>query len=142
VENYFELLTDYSLKELPSDMRERQKLLALKVVSSIYGKELALKAQEAAISLSRRNTSINTLEVIPKFCIDSIEFPIKLFYLLRVSGLCKTSGEARREIQGGSARLDGKSISDVNYEIQCIEELNTKVLQVGKKKFVRLEIGR
>ena len=62
----------------------------------------------------------------------------KLFYILGASGLCKSSGEGRRQIQGGAVRLDGDRITDVNASFESAADLAGKVLQVGKKKFVRL----
>ena len=53
-------------------------------------------------------------------------------------GLCKSSGEGRRQIQGGAVRIDGDRINDPNREFSSPQELQGKVLQVGKKKFVRL----
>jgi tyrosyl-tRNA synthetase len=52
-----------------------------------------------------------------------LSYPVKLSYILRESGLCKSAAEARRQIQGGAVRLDGR------------------VLQVGKKAFCRLVVG-
>jgi tyrosyl-tRNA synthetase len=60
-----------------------------------------------------------------------------LFYLLGASGLCASSGEGRRQIQGGAVRLDGDRINEVNLSFESPDELLGKVLQVGKKKFVR-----
>ncbi|MGL6140278.1 MAG: tyrosine--tRNA ligase, partial [Planktothrix sp.] len=54
------------------------------------------------------------------------------------SKLCKGSSEARREIQGGAVKLDGDRISEVDIIFNSIDELKGKVLQVGKKKFIRL----
>lgn len=44
----------------------------------------------------------------------------------------------RREIQGGAVKLDGDRISEVDIIFNSIDELKGKVLQVGKKKFIRL----
>ena len=70
--------------------------------------------------------------------LSKVEFPAKLFYILSSSGLCKSSGEGRRQIQGGAVRLDGDRISDVDLTFDTPEQLSGKVLQVGKTKFVLL----
>ena len=62
----------------------------------------------------------------------------KLFYILNASGLCASSGEGRRQIQGGAVRLDGEKITDVNLSFEQPEQLSGKILQVGKKKFIKL----
>nr|MCU0553070.1 tyrosine--tRNA ligase [Leptolyngbya sp. Prado105] len=51
IAQYFELLTDLPLDQLPENPRERQKLLALDIVTQYHGKEKALEAQNAALSL-------------------------------------------------------------------------------------------
>jgi tyrosyl-tRNA synthetase len=53
-------------------------------------------------------------------------------------GICASSSEARRLIKGGAARLDGEKITDPNQEFASAEDLDGKVLQLGKKTFRRL----
>ncbi|WP_017660457.1 tyrosine--tRNA ligase [Baaleninema simplex] len=137
IEQYFELLTKLPLDRLPENPRERQKFLAIDIVSQYHGEEAAKEAQQAAMSLVGGSTS-GTEEAVPEFSLAEVEFPAKLFYILSASGLCKSSGEGRRQIQGGAVRLDGDRISDVNLSFEAIAQLDGKVLQVGKKKFVRL----
>ena len=52
--------------------------------------------------------------------------------------LCSTSSEARRQILGGGVRIDGEKIIDPNLEFQTSDEVIGKILQVGKKKFLRI----
>ena len=135
---YFELLTKLSLEELPENPREQQKILALDIVSQYHGTEAALNAQQTAINIVKQgNTSAND-DAVPEFALTEVEFPAKLFYILGASGLCKSSGEGRRQIQGGAVRLEGEKITDVNLAFDSPQDLAGKVLQVGKKKFVRL----
>ena len=138
IQDYFELLTKLDLATLPENPRERQKLLALEVVSQYHGSEAALKAQKAAISLVGGQTTAT--EAVPEYNLSQVQFPAKLFYILSASGLCKSSGEGRRQIQGGAVRLDGDRLTDVNQEFNSAEDLDGKVLQIGKKKFIRLRI--
>ncbi|MDJ0687919.1 MAG: tyrosine--tRNA ligase [Xenococcaceae cyanobacterium MO_188.B32] len=137
LKDYFELLTDLDLNKLPDNPRECQKLLAIEIVSQYHGKESALKAQKTAEEIVlKANTSAS--ENVPEYSLDNVEFPAKIFYILGASGLCKSSGEGRRQIQGGAVRLEGDRINDVNLTFDSPEQLDGKVLQVGKKKFVRL----
>lgn len=137
VEQYFELLTDRDLTSLPENPRERQKLLGLDIVTQYHSPEAAVQAQQAAMTLVGGSTA-GTAEAVPEFSLGGIEFPAKLFYILGASGLCKSSGEGRRQIQGGAVRLDGDRISDVNLTFDSPDALAGKVLQVGKKRFARL----
>jgi tyrosyl-tRNA synthetase len=134
--DYFELLTNLPLDELPEQPRDRQKLLGLDIVSQYHGKEAAQKAQQAAISLVQGNTKDTSS--VPEFSLSQVKFPAKLFYILSASGLCQTSSEARRQIQQGGVRLDGDRLNSVDISFNSPDELKGKVLQVGKNKFVRL----
>lgn len=134
--DYFELLTNLPLDGLPEQPRDRQKLLGLDIVSQYHGKEAAQKAQQAAVSLIQGNTKDTSS--VPEFSLSQVKFPAKLFYILSASGLCQTSSEARRQIQGGAVRLDGDRLNSVDISFNSPDELEGKVLQVGKNKFVRL----
>jgi tyrosyl-tRNA synthetase len=137
ITQYFELLTDLPLAELPENPRDRQKLLALTVVTQYHGEAAALEAQKAAITLVQGNAK--QADAVPEFSLEAIQFPAKLFYILSASGLCSGSSDARRQIQGGAVRVDGDRVEDLNLVFESAAELQGKVLQVGKNKFVRLE---
>jgi tyrosyl-tRNA synthetase len=136
INQYFELLTDLSLDGLPENPRDRQKQLALEIVSQYHGQDIAQQTQASVISMVMQGKTSDT-ELIPEFSLTRIQFPAKLFYLLNASGLCSSSGDARRQIQGGAVRLDGSKISEVDWSIESPLDLEGRVLQVGKKKFVR-----
>ena len=136
IEQYFELLTNVPLDQLPENPRDRQKMLALDVVSQYHGHTAALDAQTAAMILVQGDAT--QAEAVPEFSLATIQFPAKFFYIVGASGLCSSSSEARRQIQGGAVRLDGDRIQDANLMFDTPDDLTGKVLQVGKKKFARL----
>ncbi|NES79322.1 MULTISPECIES: tyrosine--tRNA ligase [Okeania] len=137
IEEYFELLTNLSLDELPENPRERQKLLALDIASQYHGREVALSAQQTAMKVVLEGDMSQT-DAVPEFSLANVEFPAKLFYVVSASGLCKSSSEARKKIAGGAVRLDDDRISDQNLTFDSPTDLDGKVLRVGKKNFVRL----
>ena len=137
IKDYFELLTDIPLEDLPANPRDCQKALAIAVVSQFHGQEAALAAQKTAQEIVTQGQTSGS-ESVPEFSLASVTFPVKLFYLLSASGLCASSGEGRRQIQGGSVRLDGDRLTEVDLTFDRMEDLVGKVLQVGKKKFIRL----
>jgi tyrosyl-tRNA synthetase len=51
-----------------------------------------------------------------------------------------SSSEARRLIAQGGVRLDGVAVDEGAFDLP-VEELAGKVLQVGKRRFRRLEAG-
>lgn len=134
--DYFELLTNINLDSLPDNPRESQKLLAIEVASQFHGKDAALQAKQTAEQIVLQGNT--TGSDIAEYSLSEVEFPAKLFYILGASGLCKSSGEGRRQIQGGAVRLEGDRLNDVNLAFDSPEDLEGKVLQVGKKKFIRL----
>ncbi|PNW46093.1 UNVERIFIED_CONTAM: tyrosine--tRNA ligase [Euhalothece sp. KZN 001] len=136
IQTYFELLTNLPLDQLPENPRECQKLLGLEVTSHYHGRENAEQAQKSALSLVSGQSG--DAKAVPEFSLSEVEFPVKLFYLLNVTGLCGSSGEGRRQIKGGAVRLDGEKVADMNAEFATADELAGKTLQVGKKKFMRL----
>ncbi|MEL7246614.1 MAG: S4 domain-containing protein, partial [Cyanobacteria bacterium J06573_2] len=89
------------------------------------------EAEKAAASVGKSGE-------IPEYSLAELEFPLKLFYLLNASGLCKSSGEGRRKINEGGVRLDGEKIADSDATFDNSEQLQGKVLQLGKKKFLKL----
>ncbi|MBW4541620.1 MAG: tyrosine--tRNA ligase [Myxacorys chilensis ATA2-1-KO14] len=135
LEQYFERLTNLPLDQLPEQPRDRQKLLALEITAQYHGKENALEAQAAAINLVQGAGSQS--EAVPEFSLSAVQFPSKIFYLVSATGLCKSSSEARRQIQGGAVKLDGQKVDQVDLTFASPEELLGKVLQLGKNKFVR-----
>lgn len=133
---YFELLTNIPLNQLPENPRERQKQLALEVVGQYHGQEQALTAQQTAQQIVLQgNTSGGD---IPEYTLSSLEFPVKLSFLLGITKLCPSSSEGRRQIEGGAVKIDGEKVSDIHLSFDSITALQGKVLQVGKKKFIRL----
>jgi tyrosyl-tRNA synthetase len=139
LKDYFELLTLLDLDKLPDNPRECQKLLAVEITSQFHGKEAALQAQKTAEEIVlKANMAVS--ESVPEYSLSGVAFPAKLFYILGASGLCKSSGEGRRQIEGGAVRLDGDRVSDVNLSFDSPQQLQGKVLQVGKKKFLRLTL--
>lgn len=140
LEEYFELLTNLPLGELPKEPRDRQKLLALNIVTQYHGETAAKEAQNAAADIVKTGFTA-TADAVPEFALANVEFPAKLFYILKVSGLCKSSGEGQRLIKDGGVKLEGDRISDVDLTFDSPAPLDGKVLQVGRKKFIRLISG-
>ena len=136
LEQYFELLTDLTVEQLPAQARDLQKLLALNIVTQYHGKEAALQAQSTALSITSGNTTQSAS--VPEFSLSSIAFPTKLANILSGSSLCKSNGDARRQIQGGAIRLDGEKIEQAELGFDEPNPLYDKVLQFGKTKFIRL----
>ncbi|MDB9430527.1 tyrosine--tRNA ligase [Microcystis aeruginosa CS-555/01A07] len=136
LKDYYELLTNLPLDAMASNPREAQKQLAIEVVAQFHGTEEAFNAQKTAQEIVLQGNTAAAASV-PEFSLAAVTFPLKLFYLLSATGLCKSSGEGRRQIQGGAVRIDSEKITDVDKSFETAEALAGKVLQVGKNKFIR-----
>jgi tyrosyl-tRNA synthetase len=137
VESYFELLTDRDLTQLPPNPRDRQRLLAQTIVTQFYGEAVAQQVQQDVQNLTQGALG-DVSEQLPEFSIAELEYPLKLFQILSLSGLCPSNNEARRQIQGGAVKLKGEKVSDPNLEFSELVEIKDALLQVGKKKIIRL----
>ncbi|MBO1048744.1 MAG: tyrosine--tRNA ligase [Dolichospermum sp. DEX182a] len=129
---YFELLTDLSLDGLPENPRDRQEYLAWEIVRQYHGEQAANDAKEAAKSAGKEGA-------LPEFSLAAVpQFPAKLAFILGATGLCKSTAEGKRKIQEGGVRINGDKIADADLIFFTPDDLYDKVLQVGKKNFVRL----
>ena len=136
IDDYITLLTDLELAGLPENPRDKQKAMALAVTASRHGLEAASKAQSDAATLVGGGG--DAAADVPEASLAQVNFPAKAFYLLSAVGICASSSEARRQIKGGAARLEGEKLTDPNQEFASAAELEGKVLQLGKKTFRRL----
>jgi len=134
--NYFELLTNLEPEVIAANPRQAQKQLALDITGQFHGAVAAQTAQATAEAIVMEGKALNT-EAVPEYSLAALTFPVKAAYLLGVAGLCPSSSEGRRQIQGGAVRLDGDRLQDINQTYATPQELVGKVLQVGKKKFIR-----
>ncbi len=136
VGSYITLLTDLDPHLMPLDPREAQKEMALAITSNRHGEEAAKAAQNDACKLI--SGAKNSFAEVPEVSLAKVNFPAKAFYLLSALGVSVSSSEARRQIKGGSVRLDGEKIVDPNLVFENPSGLRGKVLQIGKKTFRRL----
>ncbi len=136
ISQYFELLTNLLLDQLPEDPRDRQKLLALDIVSQYHGAAIAQKTQQELAAMVMQG-QMNQADLLPEFSLQEINFPCKLTFIIGATGLVPGSTEARRQIQGGAVKLNGEKITQTDYVVDSASDLVGLVLQIGKKKFVR-----
>ena len=136
INDYVMLLTNLANEALPDNPREKQKAMALEVTASRYGMDVVQKAQADAATLVAGSGA--AAADVPEVSLSAVNFPAKAFYLLSAVGICASSSEARRQIKGGAARLEGEKIIDPNQEFASVSDLEGKVLQLGKKTFRRL----
>ena len=111
--------------------------LAQNIVAAYYDEEAA---KEAEAAFDRQFKQHEVPEDIPEFAADltpNEEGPVYLAKLIADSGLTKSTGDARRMIDQGGVKINGEVVAAKAYNV-APESLSGAVIQVGKRKFVRL----
>ena len=110
--------------------------LAQNIVAAYYDEEAA---KEAEAAFDRQFKQHEVPEDIPEFAADltpNEEGTVYLAKLIADSGLTKSTGDARRMIDQGGVKINGEAVAAKAYNVA--ESLSGAVIQVGKRKFVRL----
>ncbi len=131
---YFETLTDEPLDEVrmalhdggnPRDLKMR---LARLIVSEFLGPEAAQAGEEAFIQVFQQHHLPTEMR---QYVLSQ---PMGVVDVLVNSGLAPSKTEARRHIDAGAVRLDGEKVAMA----ETILHGAGQVLQVGKRRFIRL----
>lgn len=125
-------LTDGSLH--PAEQKRR---LAKEIVGLYHG-ELAAGAAEQRFDTVHREHEIP--EDVPEMRIPDETIRdgrVWIPRLLAETGLAASNADARRLIQGGGVKLDGKALTDPDDDLP-VENLRGRILQVGRRRFARL----
>lgn len=111
--------------------------LAQNIVAAYYDEEAA---KEAEAAFDRQFKQHEVPEDIPEYAADltpNEEGTVYLAKLIADSGLAKSTGDARRMIDQGGVKINGEAVAAKVYNV-APESLSGAVIQVGKRKFVRL----
>jgi tyrosyl-tRNA synthetase len=134
---YHKLLFGYTesqLREIDARMAADpmgvKKDLAFRVTEEFYGLE---GAQRGARHFETVFQGQGLPDDMPLYAIGA---PTRVVDILAAAGLTSSRSEARRKIQEEGVRLDGEKVSAIDAEVA--PESLPKVLQVGKRKFVRV----
>ncbi len=109
-------------------------------ICDLYHGEGAGKAAEAAFDAQFKRNEVP--EDIPEFPLSlasvNDEGKVYLAKLLVDVNIAKSTGEARRLIDGGSVKIDGKPVAPKSYNVDPALFSQPCVLQSGKKRWARL----
>lgn len=136
---YFELATELPLSEIEKiqralnegeNPRNLKMKLAKAIVSIYHDATAATDAEKEFIEIFSKKGLPEDIEKkkVAKGTMSIIE-------LLTEAGLASSKSEARRLIEGGGVRIDGKKVESSEEMIALKKE---KLLQVGKRKFLRV----
>jgi tyrosyl-tRNA synthetase len=107
---------------------EAKKRLAWEIVDCYYTNE---DADNAARHFEKVHQQHELPDEMPDFVIGQ---PMPIPDLLIAVGICQSKGEGRRMVQQKGVKIDGKLVESDDYVVSPKEA----VLQVGKRRFVRL----
>lgn len=132
LETYFELTTDYDLDKakdlIKNDIIEAHVEYAKTIVEMYHSKEDAVRAYERYKQVASGGVPTNVEEIkIEKDKATLIE-------CIMASGLCKSTSEARRLIQGNGVKVNGAICTNFNEELDLTKET---IIQKGKNKFFK-----
>lgn len=111
--------------------------LAQNIVAAYYDEAAA---QEAEAAFDRQFKQHEVPEDIPEFAADltpNDEGKVYLAKLISDAGLTNSVGDARRMIDQGGVKVNGEAVPAKEYNV-APDTLAGAVVQVGKRKFVRL----
>jgi len=138
---YFMLVTDMSIEDqevLSKALedgtvhpRDTKMKLAHTIVRLYHGEEAANEAQEQFIRVFQKHALPTD---IPDYEMAAPTEPVYIPQLLTDAGLTASNSEARRSIKAGAFKINGEKCSEETVALE-----NDMVLQVGKRKFIKLQ---
>ena len=105
--------------------------LAKEITTRFHSAALAIAAEQDFINRSKGGVP----EEIEERSITGA--PLGIGAVLKAVGLASSGGDATRLIDGGGVRVDSSVVSDKGLKL----EAGTYVVQVGKRRFVRVTLG-
>jgi tyrosyl-tRNA synthetase len=149
VERFLSLFTFLPMEEVReygklkgAEIRKAKEALAFEATKIVHGQEEAEKARDASkflfSEMEAREDAIPTTFIEREKIIEGIP----IFKLFEISGLSKSSSEARRLILQGGGYLNKKRIDQFD-QIITLNDFNDRgeiLLRAGKKKFHRIKL--
>ena len=143
---YFELATTMDPDEItkiaarledpatnPSHVKRE---LAIRLVMQFYDLDAA---EEAQAHFDRIHVQHDAPESIDEVKIKGDDDGLWIVKALTGSGLCASSGEARRMIQQGGVSVDGAKVDDIEMRLE--KKKDDYVVKVGKRKFMGVVVS-
>ncbi len=140
--NWFELVTRWTPEQIDGLLSavergemhpmEAKKQLAWEIVSIFDGDEAA---DRAAARFERVHQQRRLPEDMP---VRALVGPTNVVDVIFDAGLARSKSAARRLVKQGAVKLDGERVASIEAEIEVDDQ---RVLQVGKRRFLRLVSG-
>ncbi len=136
---WYTLLSFKSLAEIAALKAEVESGRNPKDAKVALAKEITARFHSAAAAEAAEQDFVNRSkggvpEDIPELTLEGA--PLGIAQLLKLAGLAPSASEGNRLIDGGGVRVDSAVISDKSLKLPA----GSYVMQVGKRKFVRLTL--
>jgi tyrosyl-tRNA synthetase len=140
--NWFELVTRWTPAQIDERLgavergkihpMEAKKQLAWEIVSIFDG-------DEAADRVAARFERVHQQRQLPEeMSVRALVGPTNVVDIIFDAGLARSKSEARRLVRQGAVKLDGERVASIEAEVEVEGQ---RVLQVGKRRFLRLVSG-
>ena len=147
VGRFLRLFTECPLEEISrleqlegAELNEAKKILALQATALVHGEEAAADCLKTATETFE---SGGTSQNLPRIDVPSenLKTGIGILEAFVIAGLANSNSEARRLVQGGGAKLNDATVSDIKLQISSGDAVHdgTIKLSSGKKKHVLLK---
>jgi tyrosyl-tRNA synthetase len=137
---YYELGTTLAVAEIESVKKDLSGGVNPKLAKEKLGKQVVEQyhgASAAKAAYDKWEQVHSQRQVPDDMPLHAVSQPTALFRLLVDAKLAAGTGEAKRFIQEGAVKVDGQPELNPNVEIS-ISDGQSKVVQVGRRKFVRI----
>jgi tyrosyl-tRNA synthetase len=144
-----------------ADLNSAKAILAFEATQLAHGRDEALKAYKAALSMfgarrvadtilpssaiPRGDSDVDDASVPSSFLdVQTLKAGIPAFKLFHQVGLAKSGGAARRLIEQGGAYINGTRVESFDYLVSDtdLDAQKTMVLRSGKKHFHKIEVKK
>ena len=119
-----------------SKLNEAKEILAYELTSLVHGEEEAKKARDGAKALFG---GAGNTENMPT-CTLTADDGKDIITILVKSGLCKSNGDARRNIDQGGVTANDEKVTDIKKTFTDDELKAGVIVRRGKKNFVKVVI--
>ncbi|MGM7721771.1 tyrosine--tRNA ligase [Metabacillus sp. Hm71] len=140
---YFELVTDCTPEQIQMikdevntgklHPRDAKMLFSKTIVRMYHGQEAAEKAEQHFVSVFQQRTLPDEIPVVEWQGMTEIS----IIDLLMALNMFTSKSEARRMIENRGVKLNGNKVEDTQLQVTVTNDL---IVQVGKRKFVKIKI--
>ena len=137
IEKYFVLAADVDSKTLTrikkqlndssQNPRDIKRELGRSIVALYHGDAAAIEAEQHFDRVIVNKDAPEDMDEV------TLEADVSIIDLITSEGLTKSKGDARRMIQQGAVRIDGKKVDEMNF---VISKGFKGVIKVGKRRFL------